>query len=172
VPVFNQIKFTANNRFYLVLERLGNKFEYPEHVAMVGDSHGCHAVFPCLFHHFFDVGGTVEKRKLGVYVQMRKLHIEKRSVKLRTRLARYSDVHKNIVLFSRDDQEMIYSKKIADGISGTVKAEYGLFSMAIQGLLLRLFFFGTKKQPPLRQTIPHTFCEKVLQVITRHIFKN
>jgi hypothetical protein len=102
---------------------------------------------------------------------MRKLHIEKRSVKLRTRLARYSDVHKNIVLFSRDDQEMIYSKKFADRISGTVKAEYGLFSMAIQGLLLRLFFFGTKKQPPLRQTIiPHTFCEQPFQVLTQNIF--
>lgn len=46
----------------------GHKLKHTEHIAVVGDGAGGHAVILCLFQHFLDIGGPVEQAKLGVAV--------------------------------------------------------------------------------------------------------
>ncbi|MCU0353337.1 MAG: hypothetical protein MUD08_06285 [Cytophagales bacterium] len=57
-----------------MLGGFGHELERPEHVAVVGEGHGGHAVGLGLFHKPPDVGRAVEQRKLGMAVQVAENH--------------------------------------------------------------------------------------------------
>ena len=74
MPVVHYIEFAADDGFYaLVFGRLGHKLERAEHIAVVGDGQGFHAVGFGFFEERRDGGCAVEQGVLGMAVEVGEL---------------------------------------------------------------------------------------------------
>ena len=71
VTVFHQIELAAHDGLHVVLVGLGHEVERAEHIAVVGEGHGGHAVLLRLLHQGRNAGLAVEQRVLGVAVEVR-----------------------------------------------------------------------------------------------------
>ncbi|OIQ65014.1 hypothetical protein GALL_534310 [mine drainage metagenome] len=61
MAIIHYIKFAAYNGFYIVFTSLRHKLKHAEHVAMVGNCQGFHAIRSCFFIQFGYIGSAVEQ---------------------------------------------------------------------------------------------------------------
>jgi hypothetical protein len=71
MPVGHHVKFAADDGLYpIVLGRLRHELEHPEHIPVVGDGQGFHAIGCGFFEQSGDAGRAVEQRELGMAVEV------------------------------------------------------------------------------------------------------
>ena len=88
VPVLHYIELAAHDGLYtLVFGCFSHELKYTEHIPVIGDGEGFHAIGSGFFEQTGNRGGTIEQRELRMAVQVSKIrHIERRLVLLTPKL--------------------------------------------------------------------------------------
>jgi hypothetical protein len=73
--VRGDINFTANDRLYACGVSLGVKLQDTEHIAMIGNRHGRHAILFGPLDKIADTDGSIKQAVLGMHVKMNEIGV-------------------------------------------------------------------------------------------------